>query len=340
MIKIRDVYKDYNSKDKKIKALNGVNLDINKQEVFGIIGLSGAGKSTLIRTVNGLEKIDKGNIIVDGVDITSLTKKQLLNERKNIGMIFQHFDLLNSKTVFNNVAFPLEISKVDKKNISKKVDELLDLVGLTSKKDNYPSQLSGGQKQRVAIARALANNPKLLLCDEATSALDPETTKSILSLLKKLQKTLGLTIVMITHQMEVVKEICHRVAVINNGEIVEIGNVEEIFFNPKSNITKGFIDSIHSNDISNINIPKDKNSKLIKLTFIGKSSKKPIISSLIRNNDVDINILSGNIDKLTSTNIGNLIIQISGKSDEINNSITYLNKEGVKWEVIDNDKSI
>ncbi|MBS4534827.1 ATP-binding cassette domain-containing protein [Clostridium sp. D2Q-14] len=340
MIELKNIYKSYHTKNDKITALKNINLRINKNEIFGIIGLSGAGKSTLIRTINGLEKIDQGTILVDKINITNLNKKDLLKERKNIGMIFQHFDLLNSRTVYRNVAFPLEISKVDKKIIAERVNELLDLVGLADKRDTYPSQLSGGQKQRVAIARALANNPKLLLCDEATSALDPETTKSILALLKKLQQTLDLTIIMITHQMEVVKEICDRVAVINNGEIVELGNIEEIFFNPKSKVTQGFINSIHSNDIKDITIPNKENSKLIKLTFIGESSKKPIISSLIKNNNVEINIISGNIDKLTSTNIGNLIIQISGNSNEIKNSINYLNAEGIKWEVINNDKSI
>lgn len=340
MIQINNVSKEYKSKDKKVVALKGINLDINQNEIFGIIGLSGAGKSTLIRTINKLEEVDTGNILINGVDITTLTKKELLEQRKNIGMIFQHFDLLKSKTVFDNIAFPLQISKMDKKTISNRVDELLNLVGLESKKHSYPSQLSGGQKQRVAIARALANKPKILLCDEATSALDPETTKSILLLLKELQKTFDLTIVMITHEMEVVKSICDRVAVMENGVIVELGKVDEVFFNPKSDTTKHFIQSIHNDNIDEINIPNEDNSRLIKLTFIGESSKRPIITSLIRNFNISINILSGNIDKLITTSIGNLTIQITGDVKEIDSSLNYLNENGVKWEVITNDESI
>ncbi|MBS4537445.1 methionine ABC transporter ATP-binding protein [Clostridium sp. D2Q-11] len=336
MIKIRNVSKVYKSQDKRIIALRDINLDINKKEIFGVIGLSGAGKSTLIRTINRLEEVDKGQIIVDGVDITSLTKKELLNQRKNIGMIFQHFDLLSSKTVFDNIAFPLQISKVNKQIIYKKVNDLLELVGLSDKKYAYPSQLSGGQKQRVAIARALANDPNLLLCDEATSALDPETTKSILLLLKNLQQTLGLTVVLITHEMEVVKRICDRVAVISDGLIVESGKVDDVFFSPQADITKRFIGAIHNEDIDEINIKLKKNSKLVKLSFIGDSAKKPIISHLIRNYKVDINILSGNIDKLTTTSIGNLTIQINGDINEINSSLTHLSENGVKWEVIEN----
>ncbi|MGO1368579.1 MAG: methionine ABC transporter ATP-binding protein [Senegalia sp. (in: firmicutes)] len=339
MIKIRNLYKEYKSKNKNVLALKNVSLNIESGEIYGVIGLSGAGKSTLIRTINRLENVDSGNIYIDNVDITTLDKKNLLNTRKNIGMIFQHFDLLNSKNVFNNIAFPLQISKMNKDQISKRVDDLLELVGLSDKKLAYPSQLSGGQKQRVAIARALANKPNLLLSDEATSALDPETTKSILELLKKLQKTLNLTIIMITHEMEVVKRTCDKVAVMENGEIVEKGNVDEVFLNPKSNTTKSFIESMHNDDISELDIINTENSKLLKLTFIGDSSKKPIISTLIKNYNIDINILSGNIDKLISTNVGNLSIQITGDLDEINKSIDFLNNNNVKAEVIRNERN-
>lgn len=339
MIKIKNLYKEYKSKHKNIIALKNVSLDIESGEIYGIIGLSGAGKSTLIRTINRLEDVDKGNIYIDDVDITTLDKRNLLNTRKNIGMIFQHFDLLNSKNVFNNIAFPLQISKMDKNEISKRVDDLLELVGLSDKKYAYPSQLSGGQKQRVAIARALANKPKLLLSDEATSALDPETTKSILELLKKLQKTLNLTIIMITHEMEVVKRTCDKVAVMENGEIVEQGSVDEVFFNPKSDTTKSFIESMHNDDISELNIENTENTKLLKLTFIGEASKKPIISTLIKKHDIDINILSGNIDKLISTSVGNLTVQINGSLDEINKSIDFLNDNNVKAEVIENERN-
>lgn len=340
MIKLKNVYKEYKTKDKNIVALKDINLNIKNGEIYGIIGLSGAGKSTLIRTINRLENVDKGNIYINDIDITNLNKKELLKTRKKIGMIFQHFDLLSSKNVFHNVAFPLQIAKVDKKEISERVNDLLELVGLSDKKYAYPSQLSGGQKQRVAIARALANKPNLLLSDEATSALDPETTKSILELLRKLQKTLNLTIIMITHEMEVVKRTCDKVAVMENGEIVEKGNVDEVFFNPKTDITKRLIESMHNDDIEELDITNTENSKLFKLTFIGESSKKPIISTIAKDFNVEINILSGNIDKLISTSVGNLTIQINGNQEEINKSINFLNKNNVKAEVITNERNI
>ncbi|NBI07809.1 methionine ABC transporter ATP-binding protein [Senegalia massiliensis] len=340
MIKLKNVYKEYKTKDKNIVALKDINLNIKNGEIYGIIGLSGAGKSTLIRTINRLENVDKGNIYINDIDITNLNKKELLKTRKKIGMIFQHFDLLSSKNVFHNVAFPLQIAKVDKNEISKRVNDLLELVGLSDKKYAYPSQLSGGQKQRVAIARALANKPNLLLSDEATSALDPETTKSILELLRKLQKTLNLTIIMITHEMEVVKRTCDKVAVMENGEIVEKGNVDEVFFNPKTDITKRLIESMHNDDIEELDITNTENSKLFKLTFIGESSKKPIISTIAKDFNVEINILSGNIDKLISTSVGNLTIQINGNQEEINKSINFLTKNNVKAEVITNERDI
>ncbi|WP_130807730.1 methionine ABC transporter ATP-binding protein [Senegalia massiliensis] len=340
MIKLKNVYKEYKTKDKNIIALKDINLNIKNGEIYGIIGLSGAGKSSLIRTINRLENVDKGNIYINNIDITNLNKKELLETRKKIGMIFQHFDLLSSKNVFQNVAFPLQIAKVDKNEISERVNNLLELVGLSDKKHAYPSQLSGGQKQRVAIARALANKPNLLLSDEATSALDPETTKSILELLRKLQKTLNLTIIMITHEMEVVKRTCDKVAVMESGEIIEKGNVDEVFFNPKTDITKRLIESMHNDDIEELDITNTENSKLFKLTFIGESSKKPIISTIVKKFNVEINILSGNIDKLISTSVGNLTIQINGNQEEINKSISFLNKNNVKSEVITNERNI
>lgn len=242
MIKISNVSKEYNTPYGKITALKGINLTIKKGDIFGIIGFSGAGKSTLIRCINRLEEPDSGNIIIDNLDITTLSKKELNKSRKKIGMIFQQFNLLDSRTVFENIAFPLQLDKIPKKKIKERVEEILELVDLSDKKDAYPSQLSGGQKQRVGIARALANKPDILLSDEATSALDPLTTFSILELLKDINKKLNITIILITHELEVIKYICKNTAVIEHGEITESGKTEELFINPKSDTLKKFLD--------------------------------------------------------------------------------------------------
>ncbi|WP_077368265.1 methionine ABC transporter ATP-binding protein [Anaerosalibacter sp. Marseille-P3206] len=242
MIHVENLSKVYkNNNNEKIYALNSINLEINKGEIFGIIGLSGAGKSTLIRCLNRLEEPTTGKVIMDNIEVTKLNKNDLRKKRKEIGMIFQHFNLLSSKTVYENIAFPLELEKLSKDEIDKRVNTLLKYVELEDKKHAYPSQLSGGQKQRVAIARALANNPKILLSDEGTSALDPKTTKSILELLCKIRDEFGLTIVLITHQMEVIKDICDRVAIIEDGKIIEENTVKEIFANPKTKTLQEFI---------------------------------------------------------------------------------------------------
>jgi D-methionine transport system ATP-binding protein len=334
MIEIKNLNKIYESKNNKVYALKNINLNIKKGEIFGLIGLSGAGKSTLIRTINRLEEPTRGNVFIDGKNITLLNKKELRNIRKGIGMIFQHFNLLNSRTVFQNVAFPLEISGYKKENIKKRVNELLTLVGLLEKKDAYPSELSGGQKQRVAIARALANNPEILLCDEATSALDPKTTKSILKLLKEIQRKFNLTILMITHQMEVIGEICDRVAIIEDGEVIEINTVENIFANPQTNTAKAFISNMPHKSEEEIVFPKDPNSKVVRISFLGDSVKKPIISQAIRKFDVDINILSGDIDKLQSTSVGNLIVQLLGNNEKIRETLQWFKEENLGIEVI------
>lgn len=241
MIKINNLNKIYNSNSKSVIALKDINLEIKKGEKFGIIGLSGAGKSTLIRTINRLEEATSGNISINNNNINTLNKNDLRNLRRKVGMIFQHFNLLDSRTVFGNIAFPLEITKVSKEKINERVNELLDLVDLKDKSNSYPFELSGGQKQRVAIARALANEPQILLCDEATSALDPQTTKAILNLLNDIQNKLDLTIVLITHQMEVIRYFCDRVAIIEDGVIIELNTVKELFLNPKTNTAKDFI---------------------------------------------------------------------------------------------------
>lgn len=269
MIDIKNLTKTYFSKDREVKAVDNVSITIHDEEIFGIVGYSGAGKSSLLRCINLLERPTSGKITVDGVDLTKLDNKRLRQARLKIGMIFQHFNLVSQKTVAENIAFALKASKTPKNKIEKRVDELLDMVGLADKKEVYPGQLSGGQKQRVGIARALANNPKVLLCDEATSALDPTTTKSILNLLKKINKELNITIVIITHEMDVVKEICHRMAIMENGRIVEQGNVYDIFASPKEQLTKEFIQSVVSFDLPKATLRLVRGT-LVKLLFRGE----------------------------------------------------------------------
>jgi len=334
LIEISNVSKVFHNGKDKLEAVKDISLKINKGEIFGIIGLSGAGKSTLIRCLNRLEEPTEGKIHIDGVDLTSLNKEELRLARKNIGMIFQHFNLLEQKTVYENIAFPLKLEKQSKKQVEARVNQLLEYVDLKDKKNSYPSQLSGGQKQRVAIARAIANNPKILLSDEGTSALDPQTTKSILKLLKKIRDEFNITIVMITHQMEVVKEICDRVAIMEKGQIVEINTVENLFKNPKTKIAHSFINSLQGNVEEEIINPKNYKGKIIRLSFMGDSAKKPIVAKVIRNFNIDVNILSGNINSLHSTSIGNLILELIGEDDEINNALMFLENENVYVEVI------
>lgn len=334
MIKIESLSKGFQDGENKIWAVKDVNLHVNKGEIFGIIGLSGAGKSTLIRCLNRLEEPSKGKVIIDGVDITALDKESLRKTRKSIGMIFQHFNLLSQKTVFENIAFPLELDGITKSEIESRVGTLLDYVELSDKKNAYPSQLSGGQKQRVAIARALANNPKILLSDEATSALDPRTTKSILELLDRIRKEFGLTIVLITHQMEVVKDICDKVAIIEDGEIIEMNTVEELFRNPKTNTAKTFISGLKSNIKEESIMPEEFKGTLIRLSFLGNSAKEPIVSKMIKKFDIDVNILSGDINELMSTSVGYLILELSGEDYEVENALDYLKSQNVNVEVI------
>lgn len=334
MISIENLSKSFESGNNKIWAVKDVNLYINKGEIFGIIGLSGAGKSTLIRCLNRLEEPSSGKITMDGVDITSLDKKGLRLMRKNIGMIFQHFNLLSQKTVYENIAFPLELERLSKNEIKTKVDTLLDYVELTDKKDAYPSQLSGGQKQRVAIARSLANNPKILLSDEGTSALDPQTTKSILELLNRIRKEFDLTIVLITHQMEVVKDICDRVAIIEDGKIIEMNTVEELFRNPQTKTANTFISGLKFNIEQEFIKPEEFKGTLIRLSFLGSSAKKPIVSEMIKKFDININILSGNINELMSTSVGYLILELLGDEIEVKDAINYLKNQNVNVEVI------
>lgn len=341
MITLSNVEKIYQSNNRTIKAVDNVSLTIKEAEIFGIIGYSGAGKSTLIRLLNGLEKPTSGTISVVGKDIANIKGKTLRKARQEISMIFQHFNLLWSRTVRENIAFPLEIAGVPKKERLKRVDELIKLVGLEGREESYPSQLSGGQKQRVGIARALANNPKVLLCDEATSALDPQTTDSILDLLVDINKRLRLTIVLITHEMHVIQKICHRVAVMEAGKIVEEGPVMEVFKNPKQQITKRFVQQATDPDEAKETIhhlvSQYPNGQILQLKFVGESTEQPIITKLIRSFDLEINILQGKITQAQSGSYGTLYIQVQGEAAIIEKGIAFLRENSVEVEVIENE---
>ncbi|MCU9612846.1 methionine ABC transporter ATP-binding protein [Caldibacillus lycopersici] len=341
MISVQNVKKIFQSKSGKITAVDNVNLEINDGEIFGVIGYSGAGKSTLIRMFNGLELPTSGSLNIVGKDIAKIRGAELRKARQEIGMIFQHFNLLWSRTVRENIAFPLEIAKVPRSKRKQRVDELIKLVGLEGREDSYPSQLSGGQKQRVGIARALANNPKVLLCDEATSALDPETTDAILDLLVDINKKLGLTIILITHEMHVIQKICHRVAVMEEGNIVEIGSVLDIFQNPQESITKRFVGQVIETEetketIANL-LGKFPQGKIVKLTFIGEAAEQPIITRLIKESNATINILQGNISQTHDGAYGTLFIHLDGTEQEITTAIQFLRNHQVGVEVVAND---
>ena len=342
MIEVKNLTKIFNTVNQEIVALDDVSLHVEKGEIFGIIGLSGAGKSTLIRCINMLEKPTKGSVVIDGIEITALELQDLRSARQKIGMIFQHFNLLSSRTVFDNVIFPLEIAGVPKKEAGKRVEELLDQVGLSDRAKSYPSQLSGGQKQRVGIARALANSPKILLSDEATSALDPQTTRSILDLLKDINHRYNLTILLITHDMNVIKETCDRVAVIDDSRIVEVGRVINIFSNPQTATSRSFIGNIINREISDqlLQRPAEQASgiitRVIRVSFIGESAGKPLISSMIKKFDMDANILYGNIDRIKDTPFGYLTLELTGAPDQVAEGLDYLSGHGLQVEAIDN----
>lgn len=333
MITLEKVNKIYSN---GLHAVKDVSLKVNKGDIFGIIGLSGAGKSSLIRLINRLEEPTSGKIFINGENVLEFNKKQLLERRKKIGMIFQHFNLLSSRTVEENVAFALEIANWNKNEIKERVAMLLDIVGLSDKAKYYPSQLSGGQKQRVSIARALANNPDILLSDEATSALDPKTTKSILELIKKIQQKFSLTVVMITHQMEVVKEVCNRVAIMSDGRIVEEGGVHHIFADPKNEITKELISYVHQQTDTEIDYLHHRGKKIVKVKFLGTSTQEPIISKVIKEYGIDISVLGGTIDKLATMNIGHLYLELDGDLSAQDKAIELMGTMDVIVEVIYN----
>lgn len=316
MIELKHITKIFHTQKGDIHACQDVNLTVQDGEIFGVIGYSGAGKSTLVRIINQLEKQTSGEVIIDGENIEKFSAADLRKKRTKIGMIFQHFNLLWSRTVQKNIELPLEIAGVDKETRKQKAKELIDLVGLQGRENAYPSELSGGQKQRVGIARALANDPTILLCDEATSALDPDTTEQILDLLKKINKQLGITIVMITHQMEVVQKICHRIAVMSEGQVVEEGRVKDIFEHPTHNITKRFVRDISSKvDDDQLNEDLKKiypDGILLRLTFEEEIARSPIVSKVIKETNLDISIVSGNLTNTIDSSFGVLIINVLG----------------------------
>lgn len=347
MIEFKDVSKTFDAKEGQVAAVRDVNLTIPDGKIYGIVGYSGAGKSTIIRMLNGLEFPTTGSVTINNTEISKLKGKALREQRLKIGMIFQHFNLLWSRTVFDNVAFPLEIAKVPKAQRKEKVLRLIELVGLKGRENAYPSELSGGQKQRVGIARALANDPEILLSDEATSALDPQTTDEVLDLLLDINKKLGLTVVVITHEMHVIRKICDQVAVLDAGEIVEQGPVLEVFKHPKQAITKRFVNqetSTSSQDDTTLAVSellkKYPNGLIVKLGFHGDQAQLPIVSSVIRKfPDVDLSIIEGNIHQTTEGALGSLYIQvISDNQASVKEVLSYLNTMRVETEVIEREQ--
>ena len=325
MIQIENLSKTYKTSAGGFTALSDVNLTVNDREIFGIIGLSGAGKSTLVRCINFLEVPTSGKVIIDGDEMGTLSKKQLLIKRRSIGMIFQGFNLLEQRTVLKNICFPLEIAKVPKEQAVKRARELLELVGLADKESSYPSQLSGGQKQRVAIARALAAETKYLLCDEATSALDPDTTRSILDLLKKVNKELGVTIIVITHEMKVIESICDRAAVLDGGNVAELAPVSELFANPKSDIARKLI-------LPAVNTAEEiKGGRVIRIIFDGETSYKPIIANLILSCQAPLNILKADTQDVGGKAFGQIIIGLPDDEVLAERVTKYLDDNGIKF---------
>ncbi|UQY44969.1 methionine ABC transporter ATP-binding protein MetN [Erwinia sp. PK3-005] len=340
MIKLSNITKVFQQGTRTITALSDVSLHVPAGQIYGVIGSSGAGKSTLIRCVNLLERPTSGSVLVDGQELTTLSESQLTLARRQIGMIFQHFNLLNSRTVFGNVALPLELDNTPRATIKARVTELLDLVGLADKQDAWPANLSGGQKQRVAIARALASSPKVLLCDEATSALDPATTRAILELLKDINRRLGITILLITHEMDVVKRICDQVAVISNGQLIEKDSVSEVFSHPKTPLAQQFIQStLH------LDIPEDYQQRLqaqstansvplLRLEFTGQSVDAPLLSETARRFNVNNNIISAQMDYAGGVKFGIMLTEMHGSQPETEGAIAYLQQHHVKVEVL------
>lgn len=337
-ILIQNVSKTYSTKDGNVQALKNVNLSIEQGDIYGIIGMSGAGKSTLVRCINYLEEPTEGKIFIKGKELGGFSKKELRKQREDIGMIFQHFNLLMQKSVLENICFPLYIHGKKKTEARKRAKELLEIVGLSDKAKAYPAQLSGGQKQRVAIARALASNPKILLCDEATSALDPQTTASILDLLKEINQKFGITIVIITHQMSVVREICSHVAIMKSGEVVEDGKVSEIFTHPKSDVARELISRDLGNDIENTGkeAAKISKGKNVRIVFSENSSFEPVIANMILQFNEPVNILKANTKNVGGVAKGEMILGFQEDSNNVEKMKEYLIERGLEIEEVDN----
>ncbi|MEK4850114.1 methionine ABC transporter ATP-binding protein [Paenibacillus sp. FSL H7-0756] len=337
MIELRNVYKTFTRKEVKIEALKGISLKVEKGDIFGVIGYSGAGKSTLIRLVNYLERPTEGQVLVDGYDLGAYSDKELRAAKKNIGMIFQHFNLLESKKVFDNVAIPLVLLKKSKAEIRKRVEELLEFVGLSDKAGSYPSELSGGQKQRVGIARALASNPSILLCDEATSALDPQTTQSILQLLKRINAEYNITVMIITHEMSVIQEICNKVAVMEEGRIIEQGSVLDVFGAPKHQTTQNFVKTVIQNSMTTSvrrTLKTEQGSQVYKLNFAGESASEPVLYEIIRTYGVKVNILFANTTEIQETTLGMIIVQLQGEPAQMEAALNYMKQHEVRIEEV------
>ena len=335
MIEFKNISKHYELKGQTIRALDQINLEIPAGSIFGIIGYSGAGKSTLIRLINLLERPNQGQVIINQKDFTALDARALRQERANIGMIFQHFNLLQTKTVADNIEMPLKLLGVSKDQREKRLNELLEFIDLKHKKDAFPDELSGGQKQRVGIARALANHPKILLCDEATSALDPQTTKSVLALLKKINQEQGITIVMVTHEMDVIESVCDYVAVMEQGKVIETGSTLEIFSQPQHPTTKNFIQTVLQQQLPvNIlnNLENQNHKSIYSLQFLGTSAQETVVQAAIKQFDVSLNILFANMTEINGSVIGQMFIQLLGDTESIRQTIDFFEKNGVKVE--------
>lgn len=333
MIEFKDISKQYELKGQTLHALNQINLQIPTGSIFGIIGYSGAGKSTLIRLINLLERPSSGRIIINGTDFTALDAKALRQERASIGMIFQHFNLMQTKTVAANIEMPMKLLGWSKAEREKRLEELLDFIDLKHKRHAFPDELSGGQKQRVGIARALANHPKILLCDEATSALDPQTTKSVLQLLKKINEEQGITIVMVTHEMDVIETVCDYVAVMEKGDVIETGSTLQIFSQPQRPTTKNFIQTILQQHLPvNIlnNLENQNHNSIYCLKFLGSSAQETVIQAVIKQFDISLNILFANMTEINGTVIGQMFIQLLGDAQEIQAAIKFLEQHGVQ----------
>ena len=335
MIEFKNISKHYQLKGQTIRALDQINLVIPEGSIFGIIGYSGAGKSTLIRLINLLERPNEGQIILNQKDFTALDARLLRQERANIGMIFQHFNLLQTKTVAANIEMPLKLLGIPKAEREKRLNELLEFIDLKHKKDAFPDELSGGQKQRVGIARALANRPKILLCDEATSALDPQTTKSVLALLKKINQEQNITIVMVTHEMDVIETVCDYVAVMEQGKVIETGSTINIFSQPQHPTTKNFIQTVLQQQLPiNIlkNLENQNHNSIYCLQFLGKSAQETVVQAVIKKFDISLNILFANMTEINGTVIGQMFIQLLGDPLIIQQAIEFLKQNGVQVE--------